>query len=72
MKAISLKLEEAQLKLLEQASKSTHIPKSALVRQGIRLILQQMKADVVSADFRREVDALLAEDRALLARLAKA
>lgn len=72
MKAMSLKLEEQQLKLLEQASRTTHIPKSTLVRKGIALVLQQLKHDVISADFRREVDALLSEDRALLKRLAKA
>lgn len=72
MKAISLKLDERQLKLLEQVSRSTHIPKSALVRKGITLVLQQVKDDVLSADFRREVDALLTEDHGLLKRLAKA
>ncbi|GEM_PF-1408806 len=72
MKAMSLKLDDQQVKLLDQASRLTHIPKSALVRQGIALILQQVKADVLSTDFRREVDALLGEDRELLKRLAKA
>ena len=38
MKAISLKLEDRQLKLLEQVSRTTHIPKSSLVRKGIELI----------------------------------
>ena len=52
-------------------SRATHIPKSSLVRQGIELILLQAKEDVMSSDFRREVDALLSEDRALLKRLAK-
>ena len=72
MKAISLKLEDRQLKLLEQVSRTTHIPKSSLVRKGIELILLQAKEDVISADFRREVDALLAQDHELLKRLAKA
>lgn len=72
MKAISLKLEDEQLRLLERASKFTQIPKSTLVRKGIALILQQLKEDVVSVEFRREVDALLTEDRELLRRLAKA
>ena len=72
MRAISLKLEDRQLKLLEQVSRATHIPKSVLVRQGIELILLRAKEDVVSADFRREVDALVNQDRALLKRLAKA
>ncbi|MBI3319667.1 MAG: ribbon-helix-helix domain-containing protein [Candidatus Omnitrophica bacterium] len=72
MKAMSLKLEDRQVRLLEEISRVTHIPKSALVRKGIDLILQQLKTDVVSADFRREVDAVLSEDRQLLKRLAKA
>ncbi len=72
MKAISLKLEEQQLKLLEQASRASHIPKSSLVRKGIELVLLQVKEDVMSSDFRREVDALLTQDRELLKRLAKA
>ena len=72
MKAMSLKLEDRQVRLLEEVSRVTHIPKSALVRKGIDLVLQQLKADVVSADFRREVDAVLSEDRELLKRLAKA
>ena len=72
MKAISLKLEDRQLKLLEQVSRATHIPKSALVRQGIELILLRAKEDVVSSDFRNEVDALVNQDRELLKRLAKA
>ena len=70
MKAISLKLEDKQLKLLEQVSKTTHIPKSSLIRKGIELILMQAKEDVISSDFRREVDALIHEDRELLKKLA--
>ena len=72
MKAMSLKLENRQLELLEQVSKATHIPKSSLVRKGIELILIQLKEDVISTAFRREVDALLSQDRELLNRLAKA
>lgn len=72
MKAISLKIEDRQLKLLEQVSRMSHIPKSSLVRRGIDLVLLQAKEDVLSIDFRKEVDALLSEDRELLKRLAKA
>ena len=72
MKAMSLKLDDRQLKLLEQVSRTTHIPKSSLVRKGIELILLQAKEDVISEDFRRKVDALLSRDRELLKRLAKA
>ena len=72
MKAMSLKLDERQLRLLEEVSRATRIPKSSLVRKGIEIILLQAKEDVISADFRREVDALLSQDRELLKRLAKA
>ena len=72
MKAISLKLDDRQLKLLERVSRATRIPKSSLVRRGIELVLIQAREDVVSPDFRREVDALLRQDRTLLKRLAKA
>lgn len=72
MKAISLKLDDLQLKLLEQASRATRIPKSSLVRKGIELVLLQLKEEVVTPEFRREVDALLRQDHELLKRLAKA
>ena len=72
MKAMSFKLEDRQLRLLEQVSRASRIPKSSLVRKGIELILLQAKEDIISADFRREVDALLSQDRELLKRLAKA
>ena len=72
MRVISLKLEDRQLKLLNEISRATQIPKSALVRKGIDLVLRQAKEDVVSLAFRREVDAILKEDRHLLKRLAKA
>ena len=72
MKAVSLKLEDRQVKLLDELSRVTHIPKSALVRKGIDLVLQQAKDDMISVELRREIDALLTEDRELLKRLAKA
>ena len=72
MKPVSLKLDERQVKLLDEVSRNTHIPKSALVRKGIDLVLRQMKEDVISSELRREIDALLDEDRHLLKRLAKA
>lgn len=72
MRAISLKLEDRQLDLLDQVSRSTHIPKSALVRKGIDMVLREMKENVISAELRREIDELLTEDQELLKRLAKA
>lgn len=38
LKAITPKVEEKQLKLLEAISGQTHVPKSALIRQGIELM----------------------------------
>jgi hypothetical protein len=71
MKAISLKLDEKQLKLLDEVSRATNIPKSALVRKGIRLMLLQAKEDVITAELKREIDAILREDSGLMKRLAK-
>jgi hypothetical protein len=42
------------------------------VRKGIDLVLRQMNEDVISSELRREIDALLDEDRELLKRLARA
>lgn len=72
MKAMTLKLEEQQLKLLDKVSRVTHIPKSALVRKGIDLVLRQMQEEVISPELRREIDELLTEDYELLKQLAKA
>ena len=71
MKAISLKLDEKQLKLLDEVSRATNIPKSALVRKGIRLVLLQAKEDIITAELKREIDAILREDSSLMKRLAK-
>ena len=72
MKAITFKVEDKQIRLLDEVSKSTHVPKSALIRRGIELILRQTKEDILSAELRRQVDQLLSEDRELLKKLAKA
>lgn len=72
MKAISLKIDEQQIKILGEVSKMTHIPRSALIRKGIEYVLRQAKEDVISPQLRREIDRLLKEDRGLLKRLAKA
>jgi hypothetical protein len=72
MKAISLKLDERQLKLLGDISRETGIPKSVLVRKGIDLILLQAREDAITAHLKREIDALLREDQVLLKRLSKA
>ena len=70
LKPISLKIEPQQLKLLEAVSRETHIPKSALIRDGINLIIKQHKEDIVSADLQKEIDLLITEDKELLKKLA--
>lgn len=72
MKTMSLKIGEGQLKLLKAMSKATRIPQSALVRQGIELILLRAKEDVITPEFRKDVDAFIRENRSLLKRLADA
>lgn len=71
MKPLSIKIEEAQLKLLEALSKETRISKSTLIREGIDLVIRQHKEDVVSADLQQEIAALIKEDKALLDKLAE-
>ncbi len=72
MKAMTLKIEEDQLRLLDEVSKQTHIPKSALVRRGIELVLRETRADILTPELRREIDGLIKEDAKLLKRLSKA
>ncbi len=72
MKAISLKLEDEQLRLLDEVSQVTHIPKSALIRKGIDLVLRETREGILSPQLRNEIDNLLKEDQKLLKRLAKA
>lgn len=72
MKSISLKLEDRQIRLLEQFSKATGISKSALVRKGIDMVLREVKEDIISVELQHQIDALLREDEDLLRCLAKA
>lgn len=72
MKSISLKLEDRQIRLLEQLSKATGISKSALVRKGIDMVLREVKEDIISVELQHQIDALLREDEDLLRCLAKA
>jgi predicted DNA-binding protein len=72
VKKISFKLQDRQIELLDQVARATHIPKSALVRKGIDMVLREMKENVMSAELKREIDALLTKDKQLLKRLANA
>ncbi len=71
LKIITTKIEEKQSKLLKLLSKASQVPVSALIRKGIDLVLQQSKEDLLTDEFRNEVDTLLMEDEELLKRLAE-
>jgi metal-responsive CopG/Arc/MetJ family transcriptional regulator len=70
MKPVTVKLDGKLLKLLDEVSKNTHVPKSALIRKGIQLVLVQTKEDILSMDLRQEIDRLIAEDKDLLRKVA--
>lgn len=72
LKAYTTKLDEKTLRALKAVSYRTRIPQSELVREGVELALRRHVEDVVSPKLRREIEALLREDRGLLQRLAKA
>ena len=71
LKPYTLKIEEKQLKILEELSKRTHIPKSSLIRKGIELVILQNSEDALTPELRSEVEQLMKEDKNLLNRLAK-
>ncbi len=71
MKAISLKLDDEQLKLLDQMSQATHISKSVLVRKGIDFILHQFKDDVITEEFQNAMSKVLTNHREVFNKLAK-
>ena len=71
MKAVSLKIEDRQLKLLEGVSKQTRIPKSTLIREGITLVIRQHEEGIVDAQLQREIASLIKEDKEVLKKLAK-
>lgn len=72
LKAFTTKLDARTLKALKAVSTRTRIPQSELVREGIELALRRHAEDVISPGLRDEIEAILAEDRGLLGRLAKA
>ena len=70
--ALSAKLPKEQVKALKSLSERTRIPQSELIREGIDLVLERHKEDVVTPELRRQIDKLLSKDAHLLKRLAKA
>ena len=72
LKPYTLKIEEKYLKILDTLSKRTHVPKSALIRKGIEMVVRETSEDVLTPELRSEIDQLLHEDRNLLNRLAQA
>ena len=72
LKPYTLKIEEKYLKILDALSKRTHVPKSALIRKGIEMVVRETSEDILTPELRHEIDQLLHEDRNLLNRLAQA
>ncbi|MBF0254135.1 MAG: ribbon-helix-helix domain-containing protein [Candidatus Omnitrophica bacterium] len=71
MKVITTKIEEQQDQRLKSLSKASHVPVSALIRKGIDLLLKQSQEDMLTSEFRKEVEAVILEDRDVLKRLAE-
>ena len=68
----STKLTLEQIKALKKISKATHIPQAVLVRQGVNIIIEELKDKTVSLDFLNLAKKRVKEDKELLKKLAKA
>lgn len=68
----STKLTPEQIKALKKISAQTHIPQAVLVRQGVNIIIEELKDKAVSLNFRNLVKRKVKEDKDLLGKLAKA
>ena len=71
LKTITTKIEETQLKELKKISKKTKWPQSVIIRQGIEIILKQLKEDTLSTEYLSQVENVINEDKHLLKNLAK-
>jgi predicted DNA-binding protein len=69
LKPFNTKLKEEQIRLLDEISERTHIPKSRLVRQAIDLLIAEYQNDVITPQFVRLVDESISENLHLLKRL---
>jgi predicted DNA-binding protein len=65
----STKLTPEQVKALKQISEKTHIPQAVLIRQGVDIIISELKD---KSDFLDLVKKRVKEDKTLLNKLAKA
>lgn len=65
----STKLTPEQIKALKRISARTHIPQAVLVRQGVSIIIEEMKGKAVSLSFRNLVKRTVKEDKDLLGKL---
>ena len=72
LKPFTTKLDEELIAAVRALSERTHIPQSELVREGLTLALRRHQEDIVTPELRADIEALLAKDRNLLKRLAKA
>ena len=72
MVPFTMKLEKNQAKLIEAIAKKTHVPKSSLIREGVELVIQKYREEVITSELRQLVDQSVQEDIQLLCKLAKA
>lgn len=67
----STKLSQKEIQTLRRLATRTRIPQSKLLEEAIQLLEAQYTNDVVTPEFRRQVDASITRNRPLLKRLAK-
>ncbi|MBI4051507.1 MAG: ribbon-helix-helix domain-containing protein, partial [Elusimicrobia bacterium] len=68
---LTAKLDEKTLEALKTISERTRIPQSELIREGISWVLRRHSEDILTPEFKNEIEALLKEDSGLLKRLSK-
>ncbi len=69
LKAMTLNVDERQVRRLDRIARETRIPKSELVREGIDLAIRKYEDGRITADFRNLVDQTIRDDSRLLKRL---
>ena len=66
----STKLTSEQVKALKRISKETHIPQTALIRQAVDILIEELDEKAVSLNFLRLIKKKVTEDKKLLNKLA--
>ncbi len=67
----STKLTQEQVKALKEISEKTHIPQAVLIRQAVKILIEELSRKNVSLDFLDLVKKRVKEDKNLLSMLAE-